>query len=134
MVGGHDVGETMEKYKIAGTVVHGKALGRTVGMPTMNLQTEMDVSMVPSGVYASMARLRGKTYRGLTSIGQRPTVDDEKHRTIETYLLDFSDDIYGEEVILELHSFIREIRKFDSIQKVKEQVQKDIKAAYTFLE
>ncbi len=119
----------MEKYKITGTVVHGKALGRTVGMPTINLQTTEDISMVPSGVYASTARLRGEQYLGVTSVGKRPTVDEDEHRIIETFLLDFSDDVYGEEVELELHSFIREIKKFDSIEQVKEQVQKDIRIA-----
>ena len=117
----------MKKYKIKGTVVHGKALGRTVGMPTINLQVKEDISMVPSGVYASVARLRGETYCGVTNVGQRPTVDKDDIRTIETYLLDFSDDVYGEEVELELHTFIREIKKFDNIEQVKEQVQKDIK-------
>lgn len=119
----------MKKYKITGTVVHGRALGRTVGMPTINLQTEEDVSMIPNGVYASVARLRGETYRGVTNVGQRPTVDKEDIRTIETYLLDFSDDVYGAQVELELHTFIREIKKFDNIEQVKEQVQKDIKIA-----
>ena len=124
----------MEKYKISGTVVHGKALGRTVGMPTINLETKEDVSKIPSGVYASKARLRGKEYLGVTSVGKRPTVDEEDYRTIETYLLDFSEDVYGEEVELTLEAYIREIQKFDNIKQVKEQVKKDIKATYTFLE
>lgn len=134
MVGGDDVGETMEKYKISGTVVHGKALGRTVGMPTINLETKEDISRIPSGVYASKARLREKEYLGVTSVGKRPTVDEDDYRTIETYLLNFSEDVYGEEVELTLEAYIREIQKFDSIKQVKEQVKKDIKATYTFLE
>ena len=124
----------MEKYKITGTVVHGKALGRTVGMPTINLETKEDISKIPSGVYASKARLREKEYLGVTSVGKRPTVDEEDYRTIETYLLDFSEDVYGEEVELTLEAYIREIQKFDDIKQVKEQVKKDIKATYTFLE
>ena len=124
----------MEKYKISGTVVHGKALGRTVGMPTINLETKEDISRIPSGVYASKARLREKEYLGVTSVGKRPTVDEEDYRTIETYLLNFSEDVYGEEVELTLEAYIREIQKFDSIKQVKEQVKKDIKATYTFLE
>lgn len=124
----------MDKYKVKGTVVHGKALGRTVGMPTINLETKEDVSGIPSGVYASKARLREKEYLGVTSVGKRPTVDEEDYRTIETYLLDFSEDVYGEEVELTLEAYIREIQKFDNIKQVKEQVKKDIKATYTFLE
>lgn len=124
----------MEKYKISGTVVHGKALGRTVGMPTINLETKEDISRIPSGVYASKARLREKEYLGVTSVGKRPTVDEDDYRTIETYLLNFSEDVYGEEVELTLEAYIREIQKFDNIKQVKEQVKKDIKATYTFLE
>ena len=123
----------MEEYKITGTVVHGKALGRTVGMPTINLHTKEDISGIPDGVYASKARLRGEEYLGVTSIGKRPTVDEEDYRTIETYLLDFSGDVYGEKVELTLTAYIRDIKKFDDINEVKEQVKKDIKAAYTFL-
>ena len=61
-------------------------------------------------------------------------MDEEDYRTIETYLLDFSEDVYGEEVELTLEAYIREIQKFDDIKQVKEQVKKDIKATYTFLE
>ncbi len=133
MAGRDDVGEVMSKYKIKGTVVHGKALGRTVGMPTINLETKEDISKIPSGVYASSTRLRGKQYQGLTSVGLRPTVDASMERTIETYLLNFSDEVYGETVEIELQAFIRDIRKFENIEQVKEQVEKDIKTAYTFL-
>lgn len=112
--------------KIKGIVGYGKQLGRTVGMPTANLVTAENVSKVKDGVYASIATVGGKRYLGVTNIGLRPTVDDEKHRTIETYLLDFSQDIYGEEMELELHQYLREIKKFDTIEAVKAQVEKDI--------
>lgn len=113
--------------KIKGIVGHGKQLGRTVGMPTVNLVTLEDVSGVKDGVYASITTVRGKRYLGVTNVGLRPTVDDEKHRTIETYLLDFSEDIYGEEIELELHQYLRAIKKFADIEAVKAQVEEDIK-------
>lgn len=116
-------------WKMTGVVEHGKALGRTVGMPTINLRVPDEIQRPPSGVYASTMTIHGKKYRGLTSIGRRPSVDSEKRETVETYLLGFSEDVYGETVELQIDTFIRGIKKFASIEEVKEQVQKDIKAA-----
>lgn len=113
--------------KIKGIVGHGKHLGRTVGMPTVNLVTEEDISDVKDGVYASVTTVGGKRYLGVTNVGLRPTVDDENRRTIETYLLNFSQEIYGEEIELELRQYLRAIKKFDSIEAVKAQVEEDIK-------
>lgn len=105
----------------------GKQLGRTVGMPTANLETQEDVSGILDGVYASVMEINGERFLGVTNVGRRPTVDDEMHRTIETYLLDFDKDIYGQKVVLELHQFLRPIKKFASIEEVKAQVEEDIK-------
>lgn len=113
-------------YVMEGEVVHGKALGRTVGMPTINLKVEKG-ELPPSGVYASNMTIQGRTYRGLTNVGRRPSVDEEKEKTVETYLLHFSSDVYGEYVRLEIDEFIRPIRKFDGIEAVKKQVEEDIK-------
>ena len=112
--------------KIKGIVGYGKQLGRTVGMPTANLVTEDDLTGVKDGVYATIATVLGERYLGVTNVGRRPTVDNENYRTIETYLLGFSQDIYGEEMELEFHQYLRPIRKFGSIEEVKEQVEKDI--------
>lgn len=117
-----------DTYYMTGIVVHGKALGRTVGMPTINLQVEAG-EIPPSGVYASTMIVRGKEYRGLTNVGCRPSVDQKKEQTVETYLLRFSEEVYGERVELYIDSFIREIRKFDGIEGVKKQVELDLKAA-----
>lgn len=118
----------VDTYEMIGVVVHGKALGRTVGMPTINLHVETG-KIPPSGVYASTMTVKGKEYRGLTNVGCRPSVDQIKEQTVETYLLHFSDEVYGERVKLQIDSFIREIRKFDGIEGVKKQVELDIKAA-----
>lgn len=115
-------------YYLEGIVEHGKALGRTVGMPTVNLHVEKG-EIPPDGVYASQMTVKGRTYRGLTNVGCRPSVDTEKKRTIETYLLHFSEDIYGERVGLQIDFFIREIRKFQDIEQVRRQVEEDIKTA-----
>ena len=113
--------------KINGIIGRGKQIGRTVGMPTANLVPEEDVSGIEDGVYAAVMEIKGERFLGVTNVGRRPTVDDEMHRTIETYLLDFDKDIYGQKVVLELHQFLRPIKKFASIEEVKAQVEEDIK-------
>lgn len=114
---------------LTGIVVHGKALGRTVGMPTANLAVEAGTPLPPAGVYASIMTLPEGRFMGLTNIGTRPTVDRETRTTIETYLFDFDRNIYGEQAELELCFFIREIQKFGSLGEVWDQVRKDEAAA-----
>lgn len=115
-----------EPHIIIGKVVHGKALGRTVGMPTANVEIR-DKSMLPeSGVYATRISIGDKTYQAVTNIGLRPTVDQEPQVTVEAHILDFEGDIYGENVVLEVHKFLRPIQKFRSLEEVHAQVKKDI--------
>jgi riboflavin kinase/FMN adenylyltransferase len=114
---------------VTGEVVHGKNLGKTVGMPTANLGVDGATLGIPCGVYASLITVKGETYIGLTNLGSRPTVDNHPGIIVETYILDFDQDIYGEIVTLEIRYFIRDIRKFHSLEAVKNQVQKDIDKA-----
>ena len=120
-------------YRMLGEVIHGKALGRTVGMPTANLCVSDFKLKPPSGVYAVTAKVRGASYRGLTNIGLRPSVDDLPVLTIETYLIEFSGEIYGEQMVIEVYAFLREIQKFQNLEEVRAQVQKDLDFANTFL-
>lgn len=113
-------------YLIMGEVVHGKALGRTVGMPTANQSVILKKRKPESGVYATISHVAGGTYRSLTNIGTRPSVDDSGVVTVESYLLDFDQDIYGEEFCLEVWRFIRPVYKFKNLEAVKEQVKKDL--------
>lgn len=113
--------------KINGIIGRGKQIGRTVGMPTANLVPEEDVSGIEDGVYAAVMEINGECFLGVTNVGRRPTVDDEMHRTIETYLLDFDRDVYDERVTLELHQYLRPVQKFATIEEVKAQVEEDIK-------
>ena len=116
-----------------GEVVHGKALGRTVGMPTANLHISSG-ELPECGVYATIIRVNEQTYQSVTNIGRRPTVDQENHLTIETFILDFDQDIYGEKVELEVHQFLRPIQKFKNLEQVKNQVKKDVKEAKKYLD
>lgn len=121
-------------YILMGDVVHGKKLGRTVGMPTTNLHIYKTKKRPNSGVYATKVRLGEEVYLSATNIGKRPTVDDFDYVTIETFIFDFDKQIYGEICILEVHKFIREVIKFDSLEAVQEQVQKDVATIGHFFE
>lgn len=121
-------------YVMMGRVVHGKAIGRTVGMPTANLAVPSQKHYPPNGVYAALARVDGHIYQGLTNIGPRPSVDDLPEITIETFLQDFDREIYGEPMVLEIHKHIRDIRKFSGIEEVKEQVQRDLVQVKEYLD
>lgn len=116
-------------YRIEGKVVHGKALGRTVGMPTANIEVPEGVSIPPQGVYAVIGHVANETRLGLANIGTRPSVDDNKEITIEVFLSDFDKDIYGEPFALEMLKYLRGIQKFQDLSEVKEQVQKDLRQA-----
>ena len=114
---------------LTGTVIHGKGLGRTVGMPTANLSLSRGMEVPPKRVYASIVHLRSGEYIGVTNIGERPTVDSDSRWTIETNIKDFSADIYGETMTLSIMYFLRTIRKMDNLEEVRDQVKKDMERA-----
>lgn len=120
-------------YVMIGKVEHGKALGRTVGMPTANLGVSDTKLKPPSGVYATMTTVDEDRYQGLTNIGPRPSVDDMPLITIETFLLDFARDIYGKTLVMEVHLHIRGVKKFDNLELVQQQVQKDLAQVKDYL-
>lgn len=115
-------------YSVTGRVEHGKRLGRTIGMPTANLLPEQDKLLPPNGVYYSQVILGEKTYRGISNIGCKPTVSDRQIMGVETYLYDFEGDIYGKDIAVRLLSFRRPERKFDGIESLKAQMERDIEA------
>lgn len=120
-------------YMMAGKVLHGKGLGRTVGMPTANLGLAPNKKKPPEGVYATLTRIDGEVFKGLTHVGRRPSVDNDTNISTETLLLDFSRDIYGKKIELYVCAFIRGIMKLNGLAEVQKQVQKDIVAARTLL-
>lgn len=120
----------MEKAQLlTGHVVHGKALGRTVGMPTANLQPDEGSMLPPEGVYATLAYVKDEMYLSVTNIGTRPSVDASAIKTVESFLIDFEGDLYGAALRLELLEKIRDIMKMSSLEEVQRQVQKDIASA-----
>ena len=93
-------------YTIKGEVVHGKKIGRTIGFPTANLKYYKNCVLPKIGVYYTNIKVNNNIYKGITSVGNNPTVEGEE-LTIETYILDFYKDIYGNKVSV---SFIKKIR------------------------
>ena len=118
---------------LTGIIIHGKGLGRTVGMPTANLQPVRGSEIPPQGVYASLVHLRDGLHIGVTNIGERPTVDSDSRFTIETNIHDFDKDIYGETMTLTILYFLRPIRKMKNLEEVKDQVDKDMEKAIALI-
>ena len=108
--------------RIKGKVVHGNSKGRTVHMPTANIS--IDNIDIEFGVYSCYVYLDNEKYLGVVNVGNRPTVDNKK--LIEIHILDFNKDIYNKQIEIELKEYLRPIKKFDSLQEVKDQVDKDI--------
>ena len=111
-------------YTINGNVVHGKKLGRQIGFPTANINLTGDKLIPKVGVYYTNVEVNGKIYKGITSIGNNPTVNG-KELTIETYILDFDKYIYDEEIKLYFIDRIRDEMKFSGIDELVCQLKKD---------
>jgi riboflavin kinase/FMN adenylyltransferase len=117
------------QYELDGIVAKGERVGRKIGYPTINLAPEND--LVPAdGVYLTQVVIRsfGRRFDSVTNIGRRPTVYEDYATTIETYVLDFSADVYGEKVGLCFFDRLREERKFPSMMALTEQIGRDIEA------
>ena len=119
-------------YSVSGSVEHGRRLGRTIGMPTANLLPEQDKLLPPNGVYYSKVLMGDRIYRSITNIGCKPTVSENHIMGVETYLYDFTGDIYGKDITVQLLAFRRPEMKFDGVDSLKAQMQKDIAAGQIF--
>lgn len=115
-------------YSVSGHVEHGKKLGRTIGMPTANLIPAKDKLLPPNGVYYSEVVVDGMEYKGISNVGCKPTVSDSMLMGVETYLYDFSGDIYGREICVRFLAFRRPEMRFDSVESLKLQMMRDIAA------
>ena len=111
-------------YCIKGKVVHGKKLGRAIGFPTANLDYSKEALIPKKGVYYTKVQWQGKIYKGITSVGNNPTVNGDK-LTIETYILDFNNDLYGHNIKVCFIKKIRDEKKFNSIDDLVIQLKKD---------
>lgn len=121
------------RYFIEDTVIHGRKLGREYDFPTANQRIEKGRFTPKFGVYASRVTADGKTYIGVTNIGVKPTVSDEKTVLCETYLQGYNGDLYGKIIRVELVEFIREEKKFTDVSALFEQIKSDKQKAISLL-
>lgn len=115
-------------FMLCGKVVDGKKLGRTIGFPTANLEVKGKKVIPKKGVYYTNVEVNGKIFKGITSIGNNPTVNGID-LTIETYILDFNNDIYDKEINVYFIDRIRDEVKFNNIEELITQLKKDKKYA-----
>ena len=116
-------------FFLCGKAAHGAALGRTVGIPTVNFDDLDGLCLPKHGVYATLTETEGKKYVSVTNVGVRPTVNDQRGVTAETHILNFDGDLYGKTVKVEFLSFIREENAFPSLEALSEQIKLDSKTA-----
>lgn len=119
-------------YPVLGTVVKGRQLGRSLGFPTLNLLPQENKLLPPNGVYFSQVRHRGRLYRAISNVGYKPTVTEERVMGLESYLYDFQEDIYGESIEVYLLEYSRPEQRFESVEALRGQLEKDIKAGAAY--
>lgn len=121
-------------YFVCGKVEHGKEIGRTIGIPTINLLPPKEKLLPPFGVYVSKVLIDGKEYHGVTNVGRKPTIAGENPVGVETHILDVAQDLYGKEVKVEFLKFVRPEQKFDSVESLKNQMQQDVATAERYFQ
>lgn len=117
---------------LSGKVVSGRQLGRTIGVPTANILIPDGVVVPKLGVYACSCDLDGREYIAVTNIGSRPTVEGHQVRA-ESWILDFDGDLYGKEITLQFHKFLRPEQKFADLEELRRQIQQDAAQAKNLL-
>ena len=116
-------------------VRHGRRIGHTIGVPTINLVIPPHVLVPSHGVYATKVYLPdGTAYPAVTNVGTRPTVNNGTDITVEPWLLGFDGDLYGKRVRVEFHKRLRDEIRFDSLDALRTQIQKDAKATLQYFE
>ena len=120
-------------FMLCGIVVNGKKLGEKIGYPTANINVKEDYKLIPkTGVYIVKTKIQNKTVFGMMNIGNRPTVNGN-HQTIEVHFFDFNKDLYGKKLTIELIYFLRDEKKFGSIDLLIHQLKKDERTARDYI-
>lgn len=127
-------GETLEAgrllgyaYGFEGEILHGSQIGRRMGIRTLNIAYDRRLVLPKKGVYMSRTEIDGKSFWGITNVGDRPTVHSDGETVIETHLIDFDGEVYGDCARVGLGKFLREERRFGSLDELRETVERDIK-------
>lgn len=121
-------------YTIKGVVIKGKGNGLSFGFPTANLNPNDNYIVPKEGVYISMTTVNGKRMRSITNIGTNPTIADDNKLTIETYIFDFQDELYGKEIEVSFYNRLRDEIKFDSTKDLIEQLETDLDDAIYYFD
>ena len=116
-------------YMISEVVVHGKKLGRTIGIPTINQNVLSKCFILKNGIYITACTIDGNLYPAVTNVGVRPTVDQDGVQNVETHVIGFNGDCYEKTVKIEFLSKIRDEMTFDSVIDLKAQIEQDIAVA-----
>lgn len=122
-------------FGLSGEVVKGKQIGKTLGYPTANLHIEEAYKIIPKeGVYVVKTKIDQTLYFGMMNIGHNPTVSDGNNKTVETYFFDFEGDLYGKFIKIQMLHRIRDEKKFDSVDALKEAMKDDEIYSLNFIE
>lgn len=113
-------------YSVTGEVLHGRQIGRTLGMPTTNVLPKEQKLLPPNGVYATRTLIAGEVFEGITNIGYKPTVGGETRKGVETYLFDLDRNLYGEIIQVQFYGYERPERRFPSLEALKAQIESDV--------
>jgi len=113
------------KFSLEGSVITGMKRGKSLGFPTANLKTNKDIAMPANGIYATVATIAGDRYPAATSVGTNPTFGG-KEQTVETYILDFDKNIYGQSLSISFYEKLRNELTFNSVDNLIAQVKSDI--------
>ena len=119
-------------FTLTGTVEHGRSFGRTIDMPTANIIPKEDVSALSFGVYYSVITVDGASYRAITNLGRRPTVEDGDFVNAESFIYDFRGDLYDRDISVKLLEFRRPEKKFDSFEELSMAMHEDLEAGKTY--
>lgn len=112
-------------YSITGEVFKDRKVGSKLGFPTVNIKIDSDKHHLKNGVYAGKIEVKGKTYKAIINYGARPTFNLEKV-LVEAHIIDFNGELYGQTLTVQFERFLRDIIKFESQEKLKEQLKKDL--------
>ncbi len=116
-------------FSISGTVIPGKKIGHTIGFPTANINYPEEIVELPNGVFAVRVILPDKSeHKGLANFGISPTISADGKKSLETYILNFDDDLYGKDIKIEFIKMIRPEFQFDSLDDLKTQIEIDIQS------
>lgn len=121
-------------YSIKGNTVHGRHIGNTIDFPTVNTQVPSKKLIPQAGVYATKVRILNKIYKGMTNVGSNPTVTDDKTLSVETHILGFNENVYGKPAEIFFLKKVRDDKKFDSLEQLKQQLSNDALLINAFLD